>query len=259
MRLNLLEMVQDILSSLDSDEVNGIADTVEAQQVATIIKTVYNDIISRANLPEHFDLFELNASGDPDKPTVMFRPDRVQSLLWLKYDKRSPDETESNFQMVKYLKPLTFLDFTNGYRQSPANDIERFTLSTANASSIEIIYLNNKAPDYYTSWDDHTIVFDSYDNEVDTTLMKNKTMAYGEFEPTFVMKDDFVPDLDSRQFSLLFNEAKAQAFAELKQSENARAEKQARRAWVTLSHQKANTPQNYPYLKTLPDYGRKRR
>jgi hypothetical protein len=89
--------------------------------------------------------------------------------------------------------------------------------------------------------------------------MKNKTMVYGEYEPTFTMADSFVPDLDSRQFSLLYNEAKALAFAELKQTEHARAEKAAKRGWVTLAHQKSTIPTNYPYFNTLPNYGRKKR
>ena len=38
MKRTLLEMTQDILSAIDADEVNSIDDTVEATQVATIIK-----------------------------------------------------------------------------------------------------------------------------------------------------------------------------------------------------------------------------
>ena len=73
------------------------------------------------------------------------------------------------------------------------------------------------------------------------------------------MEDDFTPDLDPRQFSLLFNEAKAWCFAEYKQTTHEKAERTARRGWITLAHQKDSVPANYPNIKTLPDYGRKRR
>lgn len=257
MKMSLLDIVQAVLSSLDSDEVNSISDTTESMQVATLVKTVYNDVISRANLPEHFDLFELNASSDPAIPVVMLRPANMQSILWLKYDKRKADDTESDYQMVQYLEPGEFIDRVVNYKNQNQNDVLEYTLERSNDSSITLRCLINKAPEYYTSWDDHTIVFDSYDNTVDTTLQKNKTMAYGEYEPDFQMEDSFVPNLDSRQFSLLFNEVKATAFAELKQVENARAERNSKRGWVTLAHQKSTIPTNYPFFKKLPNYGRK--
>ena len=259
MKFSVLELVQSILSSMDSDEVNSISDTTESLQVANIIKTVYNDIISRANLPEHFDMFELNASGDPTKPTLMYRPTNLRNLLWLKYDKKMVGETSSEYRIVNYLEPKDFVDRMLMQRNQSQSDVVTYFISTANSSSIQVSSLNNKAPDYYTCWDDHMILFDSYDAEVDTTLMKNKTMVYGEYEPTFELSDDFIPDLDSRQFSLLLNEAKSLAFAEMKQVENARAERSAKRAWVTLAHQKNAVPTNYPYFNTLPNYGRKRR
>lgn len=259
MKQTLLDLTQDILSALDSDEVNSINDTPEAMQVARTIKTVYNDIISRANLPEHFDLFELNASGDVTKPTLMYRPANMQNMLWLKYDKRAASDTASNFLPVQYLTPEEFTDRMVNYGSQTQSDILSYNISTANASTIEITCLNNKAPDFYTSFDDNMLIFDSYDVTVDTTLMKSKTLCYGEYEPVFTMSDSFVPDLDSRQFSLLYNEAKALCFAELKQTENARAERAAKRGWVTLGHQKSSIPTNPSYRDTLPSYGKKRR
>ena len=41
MKFTLLEMVQEILSDMDSDEVDSIEDTVEAEQVATIVRSTY--------------------------------------------------------------------------------------------------------------------------------------------------------------------------------------------------------------------------
>lgn len=87
MKLTLLEMVQSILSSMDSDEVNSIDDTIEAQQVAYVIKSVYNDISTFIDLPEQDKIFQLEPSGDPDKPTVMLIPANFGDLQWIKYNK----------------------------------------------------------------------------------------------------------------------------------------------------------------------------
>lgn len=259
MRQTLLEIVQDILSSLDSDEVNSISDNMESQQVATIVKNVYRDIISRANLPENFEMFELNASLDPSKPTVMHRPSDALSILWIKYDTRLSGETESNYVKLQYMEPQVFMDSVAMYRNHAQGDVVTFTIDGPNNSSIEISSLNNKPPSFYTSWDDELILFDSYDAAVDGTLVKNKSLAYGEWDPGFKMEDNFTPDLDPRQFSLLFNEAKSWAFAELKQTTHEKAEKQSRKGWITLQHQKESVPARYPNIKTLPDYGRRRR
>lgn len=258
MKWSLLELVQSILSSMDSDEVNSIGDTIEASQVANVVKVVYNDIISRANLPEHFDLFELEPSNDLTKPTLMYRPDKVQSILWLKYDIRPTPDAVTDYQMVQYMEPLSFIERCMLLRNQTEPNVIHYQLERSNNSSIDIYGLNDKAPQYYTSWDDKTVVFDSYDKDVDGTLQKNKTMCYGEFEATFLMEDDFVPDLDPRQFSLLLNEAKALAFAEIKQVENAKAERGARRGWTTLGNQKSTIPTHPSFFNTLPNYGRRR-
>lgn len=257
MRMTLLEIVQDILSAMDSDEVNGIGDTTEALQVATAVKHAYLDIVSRSNLPEHFDLFELNASGNPSQPTIMYLPSDALGLNWVKYDKRQDGDTDPNWSKVQYIPQDVFVDQVLTYQNQGQGDVEQFTINGPNSSSIDIFCLNNKAPDFYTSFNDRTIIFDSYDNQVDTTLQKNKTLAYGELGKPFLMEDDFVPDLDPRQFSLLYNEAKASCFADIKQTENARAETKVKKGWVTLQHQKSSIPSQPSFYDTTPNFGRK--
>ncbi len=84
MKYTLLEIVQSVLSSMDSDEINSIDDTVESQQVVEIVKTVYDDIISRSDLNSNKTLFNLIGSTDPSKPTLMTRPEGIDRVDWLK-------------------------------------------------------------------------------------------------------------------------------------------------------------------------------
>ena len=58
-KMTLLEMVQDIMSDMDSDEVNSINDSQEATQVAQIIKSTYYNIIDGRDMPFLYELFQL--------------------------------------------------------------------------------------------------------------------------------------------------------------------------------------------------------
>lgn len=258
----LLELTQDILSSMDSDEVNSITDTTESQQVATIIKTVYRDIVNRSNMPDQFILFGLEASTDASKPTLMTLPNDIEEMLWLKYDRHIlGDTTALRFEMVRPMALDEFLNLTLG--QSTANsNIFTFThtLTTfgTNPHTMTFMGRKDKAPEWYTSFDDGTIIFDSYDIAVDATLQKSKTMGYGQKSIPWTNTDTFIPLLDEKQFSLLFNEAKALAFAELKQTSNMKAEQAAKRQWVNLQSSKTKIPLRTE-LDRLPNYGRNRR
>ena len=90
MKYTLLQMTQDILSNMSSDEVNSISDSSESLQVATIIKQKYYDIISRGDLPNHNQLFQLNASLDSTKPTLMTVPDGIGHIEYIKYYDSNP-------------------------------------------------------------------------------------------------------------------------------------------------------------------------
>lgn len=85
MKYTLLDMTQNILSRMSSDEVNSISDSPESLQVANIIKNKYFDLISRVNLPEHDQLLQLDPSIDATSPVLMYVPEGVADLKWLKY------------------------------------------------------------------------------------------------------------------------------------------------------------------------------
>jgi hypothetical protein len=85
MQMTLLELTQNILSSLSSDEVNSISDNAESQQVAQILQNKYYDIVNRTALPEHEQLIQLEPSLDNTIPIEMFVPDGVTEIKWIKY------------------------------------------------------------------------------------------------------------------------------------------------------------------------------
>src|SRR5712671_1691460 len=94
MKLTVLQLTQNILSDLDSDAVNSISDTTESLQVAYIIQQVYNNIVARDSLPEHSKLFQLTPSTDNTKPVLMYRPDNISKIEWMKYYDTDVDDDD---------------------------------------------------------------------------------------------------------------------------------------------------------------------
>ena len=257
MKFTLLELVQEILSSMDSDEVNSITDTTESYQVALVVRRAYLDLISRLNLPEHFDFFQLTASGDNTLPIIMYRPSDVEQLLWVKYDKKTVATDPIDFEDIKYLEPYYF--FNRMFMlNSDDTDVSSTTI-TIDSEDFNLLYKSDRAPSYWTSVDDYTLIFDAYDSDLDTTLQASKTHCYGLKSVTFTLSDAFTPDLDGQQFSLLLNAAKSLAWAELKQTSHVMAEREKRSQYMRAQRNKRALPSYAAYgdYNSYPNYGRK--
>lgn len=253
MRYTLLDLVQSILVSMDSDEVNSINDTTESKSVTSIIKDVYFDIAAKSNATRHFKVFQLNPSLDATVPVVMYLPDDVTSLSWLKYDAATVENPEMTMEEVRPLPLNEFLLMVLSLNSNDT-DVTSYT-QLVDGQMIRLLCKNTSAPKWYTSLDDHTIIFDSYDAEVDDTLQSSKSLAYGEKEYAFLLEDTFIPDLDEKQHQLLLNEAKSMCFAELKQTGHAKAEKNSRELWINQQSNKTKVPLQTALQRT-PNYGR---
>lgn len=254
MKYNLLKTVQQILSSMDSDEVNDIDDTVESRQVTDIVEQTFNDIVSQIEFPEQWDLFELTPSGDTARPTLMYIPDNVVKFDWIQYDWSTDDQRN-----LRYVFPMNrekFFDRMNALDETDT-DIYQFEYLVG-SESFDVRGYKTKNPTYYTTVNDRTLIFDTFDASVGQTLQGDRTFGYGLIAPVFTRSNTFEFPLDQRQFTLLFNEAKAQCFVELKQVENAKAERRARRAWNYSQKKKGSTHASAPYYDFTPNYGKAR-
>lgn len=256
-KMTLLEMTQEILSAMDSDEVDSISDTVESMQVANLLRGVYYDLVNDLNLPEHYTLFELNASGNPLQPTLMTVPDNVMKLEDVHYNYKLTADTNSNYQLLEFINLEDFMMRQGSLRNSTTSTVGQMTFTNATGESFEVMYQNDKMPQFFTSFDDHTILFDSYDANEDTTLQKSKTQCTGKILPTFTMTDAFIPMMDATQFRYYVNKAKVRAFNELKQQINQEAIAEARRQKV-VSQNRMRTVPDRPMIEKLPRYGRTR-
>jgi hypothetical protein len=220
MKKTLLNLVQDILEVMDSEEVNSISDTTEAGQIATIVETVFYNMIATRKVPEHKELIKITSHSDSSRPTHFTYPTNVKTLNWITYDKS--DDGTFLYSEVDWVEPEVFLDRTDGTSDNYDS------VEDVNAG-VKLRIRNDKQPDFYTSFDDENIVMDSYQSSVDTTLQTSKTRAYGVKYPVFSKTDDYVPDLDADFFPLLLAEATSMSQSLLKGGSDPKTEQAARR------------------------------
>lgn len=234
-KMTLLEIVQDILNDMDSDPVNSIIDTEESEQIAQIVATTYRLMMNTRDWPHTKKLVNLIATTDSSKPTHMTFNVSIKRVDGINYNKRKSTDTREKYENVKWKEPEEFLRFTNN-RNSNNSDTDVIT----DPSGVKLLITNDTAPTYYTTFDDETIVFDSYDNTVDSVLQSDKTQVIAYVIPDFSVEDDFTPDLPEEAFGELLEMAKVRAQAKLRQFEDAlslqEAQKQgswnSRNAWT---------------------------
>lgn len=254
-RYSLLDIVQKTASSMDSDEVNTISGTTESLQIAQCAEIVYNDLIVTSDLPEQFQLFSLTPSLDVTAPIVMYRPENIESIQWIKYQRTIQDDTTGQLWWTKMqgIGIEEYLKRQDGLSLDDSN-ISQMNLVLPN-TTLQVLYYNDRSPDWYTSFDDNTILFSSIDTAVDSTLQSLKTLCYGEFSTTFIMVDGFIPAFDSDVHQIWLHETKALASAEIRQVTNAKAEKAARKGWIKLQDGKPGINTG-SYYNQYPNYGR---
>jgi len=229
MKYTLLEMVQDILSDMDSDLVNSIDDTPEAQQVAQIIRTTYNDLISLYSWDHLKQLSQINAASIA-RPTHCRVADGVKEVLELRYNVKKLGDVRNTYKLMTYITPSEFLDMSNGRDESQTDITE-----VVDDSGVYLSIYNDRAPTYWTTFDDDYVVFDGYDKEVDDFIQNSKSAMLVEKEAEWTHTDNFTPDIPNDSFTLLLNEAKSRSFLVLAQEVNQKANQQAERARVKAS------------------------
>lgn len=250
MTTTVLDIVQLVLSDMSSDEVNSIGDTIEATQVANIVKQTYSNIVDEFDLQNVKLLFQLEGLADPAKPAIMRFPEGIHSVEWLRYNCRRADDTVDNFVNILQLEPADFMDHVS-QKNSDGTD-----MTVANGVSVRI--KTDAPPQYWTTFDGVYVVFDSYDSAVDSTMHSSKTNCYGQGRPVLVLDDATPIGLPPRFITLLTNECRKVSFDIIKrgipvsvmQASNGSRVRSQRTKHIDRMNRERND---------LPDYGRKGR
>ena len=219
MKRTLLQIVQNILSDMDSEDVNSISDSIEAEQIASVVRDVYYNMVSTRMIPEHQELVKLVSLSNSARPTHFQVPDSVKRIDFIRYNVSTTSDTE--FKEIQYIEPLLFLTL----HQDGANVTTVYDVN----GNTPLLIRNDQMPTYYTSFDDLHIVMDSYKSDTDQILAENKTQALGHKIPTFTISDNFTPDLDKVLFPYLLAEPKSTCFSLFKSGVDQKIEQAARR------------------------------
>jgi hypothetical protein len=230
---------------MDSEAVNSISDSVEAQQVASVIEDTYYNIISNRDIPELKRIITLTSLSDSTRPTHFKYPDNVKQLEQVRYN--TALTTGITYTTIPYIDPLDFVS-----RQSTNVDATAIIQVPDVDSSAVLLIRNDVMPSYYTSFDDEHFVFNSYVASVENTLQASKTMAYGTVYPTFSITDSFEPHLDDNMMPYLLAESKSVCFSLFKSGSDPKVEQAARRLKSYVQNDMYRTKQ----ANKRPHYGR---
>lgn len=245
----LIDIVQDILSAIDSDDVSSISETEEANQVAFVVRRVYREIGDNQNWPHQKIPFTLEGLGDVTKPTYLRIPSGIKELDVFNYNKIQVTGTSDQILPVHYLAPEDFLAKQNSLNSSNDN-----ILTVTDDSGIKLLIKTDEAPTHWTSFDDLHVVSNSFDSDVDTTLQQSKTQCWGyKSQREFTLADSFVLDLPEEMFSYLVAECISVASVEIKQADNPKAEQQSRRQRNQMSQKSWKAKSDF----RLPEMGRR--
>jgi len=242
MKTTLLQVVQSILSDMDSEDINSISDSIEAQQIASVVEDTYYNIIAAREIPEHNKLMSLVAAADATKPTHFKYPSNTKHIERIEYNIGTA--ADKDFRVIEFVDPVAFLD---------RMDEEEGLLVETYSDSIDIFVSTNEGPSYYTSFDDEYLIMNSYDASLENTLQNSKVRAFGSTYPTFSQTDAHTIDLDNTMMPYLLAEAKSACFSLFKGGSDPKVEQAARRLKSYIQNDMYKTKRN----NTRVSYGRK--
>ena len=233
MKKTLLQIVQDIQDSMDSEQVNSLSDSLEATQIAEVVESVFYDIIANRLVPETKRLLKLTSLSDNSFPTYFLYPSNVNGVESVWYDISDSGET-TEYRMIEWCNPHVFLSRLD-YRSDNIDEV------SDKVSGVTLLIHNDRQPRYYTSFDDEHIIMDSYDSSKESILQESKTRAFGTLYPSFQRSDNYTPEVNENIFPYLIAESRARAFEYFKGGVPTKVEKNARRSKVWLLDDKFRT------------------
>jgi hypothetical protein len=248
-KLTVLDVVQTYLDYVDGFEVDSIFDSDESMQCATIAEHMYYTVIDKyKDFQFKSNIDTLEGLGDTNTPALMKIPDRVSYVQYARVQYNVSTTGGVKYKNVKWLAPDDFLDYING-RTTEINGAEEMVVN-----DVPLVVLNNRFPEYFTSFDDQYVVFDSYNKDYDSTLQEDKTQVISQSSDSFIKDDSFViplPDWAHSGYQDLVISEAAQA---LRQMDIPSASMRARKFLAELQMQQIRLGKKY---NTKRSYGRR--
>ncbi len=213
MKFTLLQVINHYADYTDGFRASTIDDTIESQQVASIAEKVFydlnNDVFGNSQLES---LIQLDALADSTKPNYLQLPDNAADIKHgaVMYD-TSDDAAEIEMNEIIYMPPLEFLSMIGNKKASTTTQV------VTDFGGYRMTIDNDKAPQYYTSFDDEYLIFDSFDSAVDSTLQSSKSGIVTQLQRTFTQSDTYIIDFPEWFHTTYLNSVMAEASAALRE------------------------------------------
>ena len=159
----------------------------------------------------------------------MYVPSNIKRVDIINYDYRPVNSNKVEYKEVKFIEPEYFLERMNKL------DSEADNTATMIVNGTTVLVSKARAPKYYTSVDEGTLIFDSYDVKTQSTLTQNRTQCIGYEQNTFSMTDNFVPAMPDEAFIYLIEESRSACSLKLRQVKDLKAEQrsQSQKRWLS--------------------------
>jgi hypothetical protein len=250
-RLTKLELVQSILNAMDSDYVTSTTETEEAQQVEQILEEVYYEMLTRTDWDFITDIRKLEASGSAtptDTPTTLRVPDKIADIKNLQYDITVTGDANTTIRTLTYMEPVDFLKMLQDRKSGDSNVVAKNHITTG----ISLLLRNDKMPEYWTSFEDEYVVFDSYLASEESYVVYTKSIVTGVLYPDWPATDGLYPELPTQFYPTFLARAKARCMVLLKQMQSPHDEQESRAGMSRLKRLGSKTNDQI----TKPNYGR---
>lgn len=226
-KLNLLQVVQHISDKINSDEVTTLVNApVEVDEIRGLALEVLEDIIYRNDWEFLKDrMLQLGAGTNAIELTIPSTVRRIQTLRY-RYEEGG---VQNDFRTLRYMRPAEFMERLQ--RNKPTDP----DTTTVTIDGVELYPKTNVHPRFWTSLNETTVLIDSYDSGQNPTGVEATDSAilatiYLDFTGSDV--ETWIAPIPEQLFTLWKQEAVAEAFVQLRQSENPRAERRSRRTYV---------------------------
>ena len=239
-KLTLLQVVQKTLEALGSDEVNSISDSVEAEQIAQLAEDAYYELLNMKDWPFLQKLTVLESLADASFPNYLRIPADVVRITQVKYDWTDyldPDTMDLLLiREVPWVSPQHFLNKVQG-RNTQQDNVDIIT----SMQGVSMPIFTDTEASVWTSFDDEFVVFDAYNENVESTLQGDKSQVLAKCLPAFELVNDFTPEATANFFQLWLAEVKRTAFMYFRQEQSLVDEQKARRGLAVLRRDASRT------------------
>tara|TARA_R110000787_G_scaffold10406_6_gene35281 strand:- start:2097 stop:2846 length:750 start_codon:yes stop_codon:yes gene_type:complete len=194
MQLTLLELVQDMLTATDSENVTTLDETEEAGMCVSIANRAFEAMIYKLRWRHLKKLDTLTSSAFLNEMTV---PSGTIAI--------DPNAIWYSDTLIQYMEPDAFL----------ATTIVRDVSASNIVSSNNVKVYNDRIPSYVTSFNDSSMTFDAYPNS--SGLVTNSADIIAWVGPTSrKVADADIFNLPAQAFSALTSKCIAMALNEVK-------------------------------------------